>query len=37
MADVVVEDLTHKLEDLDFDKDPHNIVGELVESLHKFD
>ena len=37
MAVMIEEDLQCKLEDLDFDKDPHQIVGDLVDSLQKFD
>jgi hypothetical protein len=37
MAVMIEEDLQSKLEDLDFDKDPHQIVGDLVDSLQKFD
>jgi hypothetical protein len=31
MATMIEEDLQNKLEDLDFDKDPYQIVGDLVE------
>lgn len=34
---MIEEDLTSKLEDLDFDKDPFGIVGDLIEALQKFD
>jgi hypothetical protein len=37
MAVMIEDDLQSKLEDLDFDKDPHQIVGDLVDSLQKFD
>lgn len=33
MATMIEEDLMNKLEDLDFDKDPHQIVGDLVDQL----
>jgi hypothetical protein len=37
MSDVLESDLSTKLDDLDFDKDPFNIVGRLIERLQKFD
>ena len=37
MAQIIEEDLNVKLEDLDFDKDPYQIVGDLIEALQKFD
>ena len=37
MAQLIETDLSSKLDDLDFDKDPHHIVGDLIEALEKFD
>lgn len=37
MSEIITEDITAKLEDLDFEKDPYNIVGELIASLQRFD
>ncbi|CDW85886.1 UNKNOWN [Stylonychia lemnae] len=37
MAQIIEEDLGLKLEDLDFDKDPHQMVGQIVSSLQNFD
>jgi hypothetical protein len=37
MAKIIEDDIKSKLEELDFDKDPHQIVGELIEALQKFD
>jgi hypothetical protein len=37
MGDMIEEDLQSKLDDLDFDKDPYQIVGDLVDALQKFD
>ncbi len=34
---MIEEDLGLKLEDLDFDKDPHSIGGSVIEALQKFD
>lgn len=30
MALIIEDDLHHKMEDLDFDKDPYYIVGDLI-------
>ena len=37
MSQMLESDLLGKLDDLDFDKDPFRIAGELVEALQKFD
>jgi hypothetical protein len=37
MAKIIELDISGKLEELDFDKDPFQIVGDLVEALQKFD
>ncbi len=37
MSQIIENDLSQKLEDLDFDKDPYQITGELVAALLKFD
>lgn len=37
MASLLAEDLKTKLEDLDFDKDPYQTVGSLIEALQEFD
>lgn len=38
MSDLITTDLTSKLaDDLDFDKDPHQIVPNLIQNLSKFD
>ena len=39
MAKIIEEDLQHKLtgEDLDFDKDPQQVVGDLIYELQEFD
>lgn len=34
---MIEEDIGQKLEELDFDKDPHAIVGSVIEALQKFD
>jgi hypothetical protein len=37
MSDIIEEDLGLKLEEIEFDKDPYHIIGELMEALQKFD
>lgn len=37
MSDILEQDIQSKLDELDFDKDPFNIVGKLIEQLQKFD
>lgn len=37
MSDIIEASLSSKLEDLDFDKDPFDIVCKLIERLQKFD
>ena len=37
MNDIIEEDLKSKLDEIDFDKDPYQIMGELIELLQKFD
>jgi hypothetical protein len=33
MSRIIEGDLVNKLDDLDFDKDPFKVVGELIEAL----
>lgn len=37
MAQILEEDLGEKIDDLDFDKDPHQVVGAVIKSLQEFD
>lgn len=37
MASIITGDLSQKLDDLDLDKDPFHIAGELVLALQSFD
>eukprot|EP00347_Sterkiella_histriomuscorum_P023264 403335317 len=37
MSQIIEEDLALKLEDMDFDKDPHQVVGKIIQSLQNFD
>lgn len=37
MAEIIEADLAAKIEDLDFEKDPYEVVEELISLLAKFD
>lgn len=37
MNDLIEEDLTSKLDELDFDRDPYGALGDLIDLLSKFD
>jgi hypothetical protein len=37
MAEFVEEEITSKLENLDFEKDPFEVCGKLIEEVQKLD